>query len=65
MAEVTYADLKKVLDPEWQYRTKREFVHFARYADDPKMRVGGPKGRGRITVKRALSLLGVTDDSLA
>ena len=57
---MTYTALKKVLDPEYRYLTKAEFVALMRDPDtDQKSRVGGPKGKGRITAKRALSLLGI------
>ena len=59
---MTFTELKKDLDPEFRRWTKAEFVEFladeSEYGD-PKVRVGGPTGKGRITVKRALALLGV------
>ncbi len=58
---MTFADLKKDLDQPYQKMSKRDFIQLMRdisYYGDPKTRVGGPKGKGRITVKRALALLG-------
>lgn len=55
---MTYGDLKKVLDPQFKGVTKRDFIAFCLNGDQ-RVRVGGPKGKGRITKKRALSLLGV------
>ena len=53
---MTYGELLKDLDPEWKRVSKREFVAFCSEVDG-RVRVGGPKGRGRITAKRALALL--------
>ncbi len=58
---MNYTALKSQLDPEFRALTKAEFVRFCESASDPKERVGGPKGKGRITAKRALILLGVRD----
>jgi len=58
---VTYTELKKSLDPQWRGMSRATFVGALTdvyYWGDPKTRVGGPVGKGRITVKRALILLG-------
>ena len=56
---MTYGELKKDLFPEFRKMTKASFVDYCRWVVlDPKERVGGPKGKGRITAKRALILLG-------
>ena len=57
---MNYADLRQDLLPEFRkhFTTKREFVAFC-LSVDGRTRVGGPKGKGRITAKRALALLGV------
>lgn len=55
---VTFREMKPMLDPDFRKLTKVDFVFVAR-AIDPKSRVGGPKGKGRLTAKRALALLGV------
>lgn len=60
MDAVTYAELRKVLDAEWRFRTKADFVAVVRTVDG-RTRVGGPKGKGRLTAKKALALLGVVD----
>lgn len=56
---MNWLDLRKMLDKDLQrqFRTKREFVAWATEVQDPKRRVGGPHGPGRITVKRALNFL--------
>jgi hypothetical protein len=53
---LSYTELKKVLDPEFKVFTKADFIAYARTVDG-RIRVGGPKGKGRITAKRALALL--------
>jgi hypothetical protein len=53
---LSYTELKKALDPAFKAFTKADFVDYAR-AVDGRTRVGGPKGKGRITAKRALALL--------
>ena len=53
----TFKELKKDLDPVFRAWSKADFIDFCSYAE-PRTRVGGPKGKGRITAKRALSLLG-------
>lgn len=57
---VTFVELRGLMDDEFRrhFRTKRDFVEFAQ-AVDGRTRIGGPKGKGRITAKRALALLGV------
>lgn len=55
---MTFTELKKDLLPEWKNSTKRDFILFCQ-AVDGRTRVGGPKGPGRITAKRALALLEV------
>lgn len=60
MVEVTYQELRKILDPEWKVSTKFLFVEMAQKVDG-RTRVGGPKGKGRLTAKKALALLGVVD----
>jgi len=52
-----FYDLKRVLDRDFAKMTKAEFVAFCESAPDPKVRVGGPSGKGRLTAKRALALL--------
>lgn len=56
---MTYTDLKKVMDPSIRSArfNKAEFIEFAGFCDG-RVRIGGPKGKGRITAKRALALLG-------
>ena len=55
----TFKDLKKVLDPGFQRGwSKGDFIQFCLYADG-RVRVGGPKGKGRLTAKKALELLEV------
>ena len=57
---MTWLSLRKLLDPEVAraFKTKRAFLAMANDPDtDQKERVGGPKGAGRITVKRAVNLL--------
>jgi hypothetical protein len=54
---MTFTELKKDLDPEFRVFTKRDFVAFIENVDG-RVRVGGTKGKGRITAKRALALLG-------
>jgi hypothetical protein len=59
---MTYTELRKVMDKDVRasFQNKAEFIFFI---TDPwvdgRIRVGGPKGKGRITVKRARALLGV------
>jgi hypothetical protein len=55
---MTYTELKQELDPEFGRDTKADFILFCQLVDG-RVRVGGPKGKGRITAKRALALLGV------
>lgn len=55
---MTYAELRKALDPEFRFSTKTAFVEWAKGVDG-RTRVGGPKGKGRLTAKKALALLGV------
>lgn len=55
---MTYKELKPALDKEVSKLSKREFIGFCLLADG-RTRVGGPKGKGRITAKRALALLNV------
>ncbi len=55
---MNFIELKKVLDPEYQRTTKSEFIFLCQEGDQ-RERVGGPKGKGRVTKKRALQLLGV------
>jgi hypothetical protein len=54
---MSFKELKKELDPEFKSFTKADFVAFIA-AVDGRTRVGGPKGKGRITAKRALALVG-------
>lgn len=53
---MTYGELKKDLDPLFKGWTKRDFIAFCDGADG-RVRVGGPKGKGRLTAKKALALL--------
>lgn len=53
---MSYTDLKKVLDPAFKRFTKADFLAYIA-AVDGRTRVGGPKGKGRITAKRAAALL--------
>lgn len=53
---MTYQELLKDLDPEFKRVSKKSFIEFCMYSDG-RTRVGGPKGKGRITAKRALALL--------
>lgn len=55
---MTYTELKKSLDTEWKGLTKADFITMLQTVE-PRTRVGGPKGPGRITAKRALALLGI------
>jgi hypothetical protein len=55
---MTYTELKKDLDPAFKGATKAEFIDWM-FTIEPRTRVGGPKGKGRLTAKRALALLGV------
>lgn len=55
---MSFKELQKVLDPDYRRMTKRDFVNFCS-ASDGRTKVGGPTGKGRITAKRALALLGV------
>jgi hypothetical protein len=56
--KMNYTELKKVLDPEFKGITKGDFIAICQLGDQ-RERVGGPKGKGRVTKKRALQLLGV------
>lgn len=56
-ALMTFQELKKDLDPDFKTFSKKEFIVFCEDADG-RVRVGGTKGKGRITAKRALALLG-------
>lgn len=53
---MTYSELKKDLDAGFKQWTKKDFIEFCMYADG-RTRVGGPKGKGRLTSKKALALL--------
>lgn len=53
---MTYGELSKDLDPEFHRDSKRTFIAFCQ-AVDGRTRVGGPKGKGRLTAKKALALL--------
>jgi len=55
---MTYGELQKDLNPEFKRGTKRQFIAWCKEADG-RTRVGGPKGKGRLTAKKALALLGV------
>lgn len=55
---MTYTELKKDLLPDFRSYTKRDFIGFCQGVDG-RVRVGGTKGKGRLTAKRALALLGV------
>jgi hypothetical protein len=54
---MTYTELKKDLDPEFKGMTKQDFINLCQVIE-PRSRVGGPKGKGRLTAKRALAFLG-------
>lgn len=56
---MNYTELKKVLDQKYRGVTKNDFIAIC-MEGDAKERVGGPKGKGRVTKKRALELLGVS-----
>jgi hypothetical protein len=57
---MTYQDLKTQLDPGFKRGwTKAVFIDYCQTVDG-RTRVGGPVGKGRITAKRALALLGVS-----
>jgi hypothetical protein len=52
--------LKTQLDPGFKRGwTKAVFIDYCQTVDG-RTRVGGPVGKGRITAKRALALLGVS-----
>lgn len=54
---MTWYELRRQLDPAfWAIKTKRDFVLYCQSVDG-RTRVGGPKGKGRLTAKRALALL--------
>ena len=53
---MNFRQLKMVLDPEFNGLTKAEFIETVSQLDG-RIRVGGPKGKGRLTAKRALALL--------
>lgn len=53
---MTYKELSKDLDPEFRRWTKRDFIDFVMNVDG-RTRVGGPKGKGRLTAKKAAALL--------
>jgi hypothetical protein len=58
---MTFAELRKgdTLDPEFRaFSTKRDLVNCLMGLDG-RTRVGGPKGKGRLTAKKTLALLGV------
>ena len=55
---MTYTELKKDLDPAFRGLTKSSFIDIC-LTVEPRTRVGGPKGKGRLTAKRALAFLGV------
>ncbi|MES2156016.1 MAG: hypothetical protein V4510_12860 [bacterium] len=56
---MTFQELKKDLDPAFKRMTKADFVNYCT-GNDGRARVGGPTGKGRMTAKRALALLGVS-----
>jgi hypothetical protein len=55
---VKFQELRALLDPELRlrFRKKNELTAFLR-EQDGRARVGGPKGKGRLTAKKALDLL--------
>jgi hypothetical protein len=53
---MTYGELSKDLDPIFKRYSKKDFIAFCDGADG-RTRVGGPKGKGRLTAKKALALL--------
>lgn len=53
---MTITELRKDLDPRFQKWLKKDLVAYLSAAD-PRERVGGPKGKGRLTAKKALALL--------
>jgi hypothetical protein len=55
---MSFSELRKDLDPAFKRATKAEFVAFCQ-GSDGRTRVGGPKGKGRLTATRALALLGL------
>lgn len=54
---MTFYQLKQQLDPPFRVKTKAELVALLSKCE-PRNRVGGPVGKGRITAKRALAALG-------
>jgi hypothetical protein len=58
---MTFAELRPQLLPGFKTFTKRDFVSYCQ-AVDQRSRVGGPRGKGRITAKRALLLLGARQE---
>jgi hypothetical protein len=56
---MTFTELRKDLQPQYKQMTKAEFVNFCT-ASDGRVRVGLSKGKGRLTAKQALALLGVS-----
>ncbi len=54
---MTYQELQKDLDPTFRRVSKRDFVSYCTSVDG-RVRVGGPTGKGRLTAKKALQLLG-------
>lgn len=55
---MTHQELKKDLDLRYQRMSKADFINLCT-GMEPRERVGGPKGKGRLTAKQALTLLGV------
>ena len=53
---MTYGELLKDLDAGFKRVSKKDFIAFCD-AVDGRTRVGGPKGKGRLTAKKALALL--------
>lgn len=56
-ATMTFQELKQYLD-EGVPRQKNRFIAWAQ-EQNPRVRVGGPVGPGRLTAGQALKLLGV------
>ncbi len=53
---MTYQELMKDLDPTFKRVSKKDFIEYCLDVDG-RVRVGGPKGKGRLTAKKALALL--------
>jgi hypothetical protein len=55
---MNFTELKKVLAPDYKKMTKADFIAWCQGVDG-RVKVGTASGKGRLTAKRALILLGV------